>query len=96
MISKRSSRATNTQIEQDWATFDQMRIVPHHIIDSDTLPYPSIPTTPIITSPSSPQLLPTSDSISTDSPTDGLINENGVGGVPLFMFVLTLQRSLSS
>ena len=61
VIAKRSSKATNTQIEQDWATFDQMRIVPHHIIDSDTLPHPSIPITPLTNPPSPPQLLPTNN-----------------------------------
>ena len=35
-----------------------MRIVPHHIIDSDTLPRPSIPITPLTISPSPSQLLP--------------------------------------
>ena len=59
VIAKRSSKATKTQIEQDWATFDQMRIVPYHIIDSDTLPHPSIPPTPITTSPT-PPVLPSS------------------------------------
>ncbi len=59
VIAKRSSKATKTQIEQDWATFDQMRIVPYHIIDSDTLPRPSIQVTPI-TTPPAPPLLPSS------------------------------------
>ena len=37
VLAKRSSNATKTQIEQNWATCDQMRIVPHHTIDSDTV-----------------------------------------------------------
>lgn len=38
VITKHVTKATPTRIEQDWATFDQMRIVPHHNIDSDTTP----------------------------------------------------------
>ena len=37
VLAKRSSDSTPTQIEQDWATFDQMRIVPYHIIDTDAI-----------------------------------------------------------
>ena len=58
VLAKRSSKATKTQIEQDWATFDQMRIVPHHIIDSDTLPHQSIQVISITTSHVPPSLPP--------------------------------------
>ena len=56
VIAKRDSKATPTHIEQDWATFDQMRIVPHHIIDSDATPHKSIKAIPISSHPSPPQL----------------------------------------
>ena len=45
-----------------------MRIVPHHIIDSDTLPHPSIQATPITTSPAPPSLPPSSDTTLTVHP----------------------------
>ena len=37
VIAKRRSGQTLTHIQQDWATFDQMRIVPHHVIDTDAI-----------------------------------------------------------
>ena len=42
LIAKRRSTQTLTHIQQDWATFDQMRIVPHHIVDIDTIIPPYI------------------------------------------------------
>ena len=38
-LAKRSSKPTPEQIEQNWAIFDQMRIFPHHTIDTDALPH---------------------------------------------------------
>ena len=37
LISKRTSTVPPTHIQQDWSTFDQMRMVPHHIVDTDAL-----------------------------------------------------------
>ena len=34
VIAKRDSRPTPTNIQNDWAVFDQFRVVPHHIVDS--------------------------------------------------------------
>ena len=46
-----------------------MRIVSHHITDSDTLPHPLMPAIPITTSPQSPTLPVTSDNTSGNQPT---------------------------
>ena len=37
VIAKRSSAQTLTHIQKDWATFVQIRIVPHHVVDIDAI-----------------------------------------------------------
>lgn len=37
VIAKKSSIQIITPIQQDWATFDQMWIVPHHVLDTDAI-----------------------------------------------------------
>ena len=37
VIAKRRSTQTLTCIQQDWATFDQMQIVPYHVVDTDAI-----------------------------------------------------------
>ena len=64
VLAKRSSHPTPTQRKQDWATFDQMRIVPHHIMDTYAIPHPKTNSVPQQQSPSCP-LLP---SVPTQSP----------------------------
>ena len=46
-----------------------MRTVPHHILDSDTLPHPSMPATPITNSPPPLAIPLQSDITSVDHPT---------------------------
>ena len=57
IVAKRDSRAPPTLIQNDWALFDQFRVIPHHVVDSDAITTDEIhqdPSTP----PSLPAILP--------------------------------------
>ena len=66
VLAKRDSIPTPTAIEQDWSTFDQMKIVPHHIIDSDAITNQKINNIPLTTPPVQPSL-PTSSPVQEDN-----------------------------
>ena len=56
VICKRDSNPNPTYLRQDWVTFDQMRIVPHHIVNTDTIDLTTASCNNIHLPPSPPKL----------------------------------------
>jgi len=56
VIAKRKPGTAPAHLQQDWSTFDQMRIILHHIVDTDVVPLSPIQNNKLITVSSPPTL----------------------------------------